>query len=242
MIMNGRNKKVTAGILVIAIGLLLFGTIGGTRAVLTDSESFEVETTFQKNLDAVLLENGSTVSDGGQLLTSFGKNNPLAVGKKYDEALAVKNSGNMDAYVRLTINKYWTDANGKRIDLSPELIKLTLAGNGWLMDKTRTTKDLGGKSSEQIVLYYSKPLKAGASTPAAISAMQIDSEVSLLAVQTEEKNGKYTTITTTYTYDGLNVGLDASVDAVQTHNAADAILEAWGVEVTKASNGTLSLK
>ena len=37
-----------------------------------------------------------------------------------------------------------------------------------------------------------------------------------------------TTITTTYEYDGASFVLEATVDAVQTHNAEDAIKSAWG--------------
>ena len=47
-------------------------------------------------------------------------------------------------------------------------------------------------------------------------------------------------ITTTYDYDGLQFCVEASVDAVQEHNAEDAILSAWGRKVS-ISNGSLSL-
>ena len=50
----------------------------------------------------------------------------------------------------------------------------------------------------------------------------------------------YTTITTTYDYDGLQFCVEASVDALQEHNAEDAILSAWGRKVS-ISNGSLSL-
>ena len=47
-------------------------------------------------------------------------------------------------------------------------------------------------------------------------------------------------ITTTYDYDGARFCLEATVDAVQEHNAEDAIWSAWGRRVT-VHNGTLSL-
>ena len=50
----------------------------------------------------------------------------------------------------------------------------------------------------------------------------------------------FTTITTAYDYDGLQFCVEASVDAVQEHNAEDAILSAWGRKVS-ISNGSLSL-
>ena len=52
-----------------------------------------------------------------------------------------------------------------------------------------------------------------------------------------EENG-YTTITYEYVYDGYKFFLEAEVNAVQTHNAADAIKSAWGVDV----NVSLSVK
>ena len=45
-----------------------------------------------------------------------------------------------------------------------------------------------------------------------------------------EENG-HKTITTTYVYDGYKFKVEAEVDAVQTHNAQDAIKSAWGVDV-----------
>ena len=48
-------------------------------------------------------------------------------------------------------------------------------------------------------------------------------------------------ITTSYAYDGYRFCLEAEVDAVQTHNAEDAVKSAWGVDVNIAQDGTLSL-
>ena len=43
----------------------------------------------------------------------------------------------------------------------------------------------------------------------------------------DEKTIKYQ-----YTYNGYTFTLDAEVDAVQTHNAKDAIKSAWGIDVS----------
>ena len=40
----------------------------------------------------------------------------------------------------------------------------------------------------------------------------------------------------------MNFNLEAEVDAVQTHNAKDAIKSAWGIDVNVASDGTISLQ
>ena len=43
-------------------------------------------------------------------------------------------------------------------------------------------------------------------------------------------------------YDGYSFQVEAEVDAVQTHNAQDAIKSAWGVDVDVAANGDISLR
>ena len=50
-------------------------------------------------------------------------------------------------------------------------------------------------------------------------------------------NGKV--ITLNYDFDGVRFALEAEVDAVQTHNAQDAIKSAWGVDATVDEDGTL---
>ena len=56
-----------------------------------------------------------------------------------------------------------------------------------------------------------------------------------------EENGVKKKVTT-FNYDGVKFNLEAEVDAVQTHNAADAIKSAWGVDVNVAGDGSISLK
>ena len=51
----------------------------------------------------------------------------------------------------------------------------------------------------------------------------------------------WTTVTTEFAYDGYRFNIKAEADAVQTHNAADAIRSAWGVDVSIGENGSLSL-
>ena len=48
------------------------------------------------------------------------------------------------------------------------------------------------------------------------------------------------TIQTVFTYDGARFCIEARVDAVQENNASDAILSAWGREVS--AGGGLSLR
>jgi hypothetical protein len=174
------------------------------------------------------------------------KGEQLQIGRKYKEELRVKNTGTINQYVRVSIYKYWTNApkgenqnetesSAKRIDLSPNLIKLHLAntGNKWLVDESAST-------TERTVLYYSKLLKSGDTTPIFADSFSIDGMVATKVTQTTETKDGYTTVTTSYDYDGAQFCIEAKVDAVQEHNAEDAVWSAWGKRVT-VDNGTLSL-
>ena len=63
--------------------------------------------------------------------------------------------------------------------------------------------------------------------------------LSTLLTQYSRENGGYTTIKTVYAYDGVEFVVEVEVDAVQDHNAEDAILSAWGRRV-KIVNGSLA--
>ena len=80
-------------------------------------------------------------------------------------------------------------------------------------------------------------MEAGGVTAPLSDTLKIDSAVVNKVTQTESGRG---TIVTTYDYDGVQFVIEANVDAVQEHNAEDAILSAWGRSVT-VSGGTLSL-
>lgn len=232
--------------------LLLAGsTVGSTRAALTYySENYAAEVTVS-SIGVSLVENGNIVSNrdynhkndqwnetSGNLLEGMleeGEN--LVPGKTYDEVLSVKNSGSIDTYVRVLIYKNWTKDGKKDTTLSPELIELNLTeGSGWVEDKAAST-------AERTVLYYTGILSPGASAPAFADTLKIDSSIAKKVTETvsTDANG-YKTITTTYDYDGYQFNIEAEVDAVQTHNAKDAIKSAWGVDVNVSAGGSLSLR
>ena len=172
-------------------------------------------------------------------------------GQTYKEELSVKNSGTIDEYVRVTVYRYWRDPNGNKIlttddaktasaegftqNLWPGLIDLHLTNtDSWLLDEESTTE-------ERIVVYYNKILPAGedlSKTPLC-DTLTIDRRVADKATQTVTDDGK--TIVTKYDYDGWQFCLEAEVDAVQTHNAEDAIRSAWGRDVNISDDGTLTL-
>ena len=253
--MKKRNKWTPLALLVTAGVLLLASTVGSTQAALTYySENYSAEVTVS-NIGISLLENGKEVSycnyleddkwdkKDGTLFTELTADTPLTLGKSYQEELSVKNTGAIDAYVRVVLKKSWqNDADGdgvyeKNTTLSPELIKLNLltGENGWVEDVNASTK-------ERTVLYYTKPVASEGETPVLSDTLQIDPAVGTKVIKTETKDANGTTVVYTYVYDGYKFVVEAEVDAVQTHNAVDAIKSAWGVDVTVAADGSLSLR
>ena len=250
-----------------AAGLLIFASISGARAVLNiESDDYYAHVELY-DIGVSLLENGTRVAwrdydekaaDGSWDETSGtdhvgalcrylldkdgdGKNDEdLKPGKAYPEAISVQNTGTINEFVRVTITKYWLDEKGNKTQvLDPGLIKLNLVNSSsWLVDSNASTP-------ERTVLYYSRLLNSGEPTAALSDTLTIDGSVAGMTTQStkqEVKNGKtYTTITTTYAYDGYQFCLEAQVDAVQEHNAQAAVKSAWGTNVV-ISGTTLSLR
>lgn len=235
--------KKPALILTAAALLLVGSTVGSTRAALTYySENYSAQMNMQ-SIGVSLLENDKVVSSRdyvsnnewkgtseGELLTDLlGKDDTFTPGKKYNEAINVKNSGTIDTFVRVIITKSWQDKEGKKnTTLSPDLIELNfLTNNGWQIAKDQST-------TERTVLYYTKAVATGDSTPALSDTIRINP--SIAKDVTKHVDGY--TITYTYKYDGYTFHVDAEVDAVQTHNAKDAIKSAWGVDVNVSDDET----
>lgn len=250
--------KVNIALFVIAIALLLVGTVGGTRAALTYFSDSYVARISVSDIGVTLLENGQEVAyrnyEGNDkwsetpgtdhVGTLLGNMVPAGqsfkIGQNYTEEISVKNTGTVGQYVRVSVLKYWEQPDGKGgyekvRTVSPNLITLSAAKNSdWVIDKQAST-------DERTVYYYTKPLSQGETSSALSSALSVSPEVMSKVTQTEEKANGYTTITTTYDYNGLHFCLEAEVDAVQEHNAKSAILSAWGKNVTIAKNGKLGL-
>lgn len=234
--------------------LLLASTVGSTRAALEyTSDAYAVRLNVP-SIGVSLLENGNVVShrdyegDGwvgtgeeGKLLDNrFGTGEgqeKLVPGKEYEEVLSVQNSGEIDSYVRVILTRSWKDEQGKDTTLSPELIGLGLAGDGWIED----TASEGEGSRERIILYGRYPLAAG-ETRTFCNTLKLDPSIMTdIRVEEAQVNGGKQ-ITTTYRYNGYSFDLAAEVNAVQTHNAEDAIRSAWGVDVSIGADGSLSLQ
>lgn len=256
--------SVTIAAFVLAAILLLTSGIGGARAALTYySENYTARVSMS-NIGVTLNENGEAVSyrdyeqDGDwsqETGTLLGKmldedaggdgNASVKIGKTYPEELSVTNSGDISQYVRVSVFRYWCDAEGnKNREVSPAMIGLKLGDTdisrlapdtGWLVDEDAST-------SERTVLYYNRVLAPGETTTLFADSLTIDRGIAAKVTRTEEENADGAiVITTTYDYDGYSFCVEAKVDAVQEHNAEDAVYSAWGRDVS-ISGGTLSLK
>ncbi len=253
------SPGVTVGAFVLAAALLGFSTIGGARAALTYYSDNYVSTVQLQEIGVQLIENGAIVAQGNAAAASRGSGNTLLgtmylngsttpedpaaafkPGALYREVLAVQNPAaaqtegaeTITHYVRVSIYRYWErqTADGQWVkdpSLNPALIRLNLlTGNGWV-------EDVSARTDERTVLYYTLPLAPGETTSAFSDTLMIAPEVATSV------SGSGTT--TTYLYDDAGFQLMVQVDAVQDHNAQNAILSAWGRKVTIAGDGTLSL-
>ncbi len=217
-----RYATVTTLLLVVAIGLLLFSTIGSARAALEIQSSVISSKIAYKQI-------GLSVGDPkGAVVTA--KN--LTPGKAYDVSVSVSNPGGekyIDEYVRVTVYKYFVDkdpdkndpATGKAKELDASMIKLD-PGSGWKEDKSLAT-------DERAVYYRTSPVKRGSGV-SFLKSLKIDD--SITSIDKDPDNVTYTieggVITTTYKYDGAEDHLEIVADGVQSHNASDAMLSAWG--------------
>lgn len=234
---NSRFQKSTVALLAVAVILLAGSAIGSTRAALTYfSENYSAQMNTPE-IGVTLVENGDKVAADGEEGKLLADLQDVKLGQKYTEELAVKNTGDIDQYVRVRIYKSWTDKEGnKDTTLSPSYIELnTLTGNGWMEDETART-------TERSVWYYTSPVKSGTTTSPLSDTIRIDNAVATkVSEESHEEDGKVVT-TKVYAYDGYTFNLTAEVDAVQNHNAADAIKSAWGVDVTMSGDTITSVK
>lgn len=221
---------------VLAVTLCLTGTARAALSIFSPDYQAEFQTS---ELEVGLTENGTLVPDNGALL-GWMDGMTITPGKTYDEVLAAKNIGDYDQYVRVVVKKYWTDADDNRVSvddegneyaINPAFIHLEETGD-WIKDEDNTTDG-------QIVLYSTKMLAPGEScefikTLTIDPAVLTDKEARKVADKTitNEDGTSKTIYTTTYLLDGFRFNIEAEVDAVQTHNAPDAIKGVWGYSVS----------
>lgn len=247
-------KRNIAFILICAVaaGTMCYSNIRITRAAGTapaiKSAVYE-GTVSQQQIGVSLYENGVLVASRDNTATDTdnmwvyggtqtlfdnvpGLDKTIILGKEYDMALQVGNSGNIAEYVRLVIHKYWERVDGedkqnadKKPDLDPNYIDVhfvNIDDAHWKMDDTWPN----ASHPETIVLYYNQPLQPGEMTVPATDKLTVDGLTAKSVKTWQEGNITHTV----YDYDGVQLALEAEVDAVQTHSAHDALVSAWGAD------------
>ena len=264
-----RSKILTLIPVIIAV-LLMFAGAAGTLAVTASGlpfQSDDYEATFYMNhLQIHLLENSRDVCGGqntlngetkvtGGLLTDLGYQDEVLgtadPGRYYSEVIAARNGQDVPVYLRMTVRKYWVDVNedgtagDKSPVLSPKLIRLAFGSEAynseyWFLNEEEST-------SETAVYYYRTELAASSDTEPLFNSLVIDSKIMDKYTDTvttepdpENPNLTVTIHTYTYKYDGCAFVIKCDVQAIQTHNAEDAIHSQWGVYNITAADGKLA--
>ncbi len=256
--------------LAIALGLVLGGAAGafalGSSGLAFESEDYTAEF-YLNHLQVHLLENGRDVCGGqntldgaskvsGDLVQYLGYENTgegeklgsIEPGKLYREEIAAENGLDVPIYVRMTVKKYWmiTDSDGqpveKATELTPDMIRLTSGKqeynkDDWFLNESEST-------DEQKTYYYKGQVEPEGQTSPLFDSLVIDDAVMVKEELPPEKNEKtgVTTIRYKYKYNGYAFYVKADVQAIQTHNANDAIHSQWGVYDIVEEDGTLSPK
>lgn len=213
-----QSPKATLALFALAAGLIGFGGINAIQAApRIESLDFLAQVRLS-NINVAVVENGSVVEGDGSLLTGLA-NADFQVGKAYEERLSVRNTKHpsstnegegIDEYVRVSVYRYWTDGDGKAVDLDPGLIRLSfVTDGGWTIDEQASTP-------ERTVLYYRDVVPVDGETSPFVDGITIDSTVA-----TAVSNGEYR-------YDDVRFHVKVTADAVQTHNGTEAMTSAWG--------------
>lgn len=216
-----RSPKATVALFALAAVLLAFGGINAIQAApRIESADYRAQVELA-SINVAVTENGTIVEGDGSLLKDLLAEDaePFKIGQTYDEVLAVRNTQHpsstnegkgIDEYVRVSVYRYWTDENGKAVDLNPAYIKLNfLTNNGWTIDKEASTP-------ERTVLYYKDIVPVDGDTTPFVDKFAIDG-----AVATAIEGGEYD-------YDNVSFHIKVTADAVQTHNGKEAMTSAWG--------------
>lgn len=219
-------------ILAVAVVLLAGSSIGATRAAVVYQSARDDITFRTAQIGVELRENGKSLGEDNTLSLGF-DDNKFVIGKTFTENVSVVNNSSeeykYDEYVRVIVTKSWVNADGtKNTTLAPELIQLGIE-DGWV--------PVEGSNKEQTTYYMLNPLEFGKEAKL-INSLTVKDEITKHITNTTSGQ----TITTTYDYNGKSFMIEVEVDAVQTHNAKDAIKAAWGIDVTVSEDGTISLQ
>lgn len=196
---------------VILVSVGGFGTTRAALSVRSDPYLTRIET---ESISTALLEAGTTgkperrdgENDLLQDLEALNTAGMFTIGEDYERKLYVENDGKLPEYVRVNIYRYWTDEDGRRVDLDPSLIALRLNENdGWHIDTEASTP-------ERTIMWYDTVLLQGQTSEPFSKMFAIDQRITPEFAK----------------YGAVRFHLEVVVDAIQTHNAQEAMRSAWG--------------
>ena len=251
-------SKRTASVLVIAILLFAAAGVTGVRAMLNIQSQDYIAEFELSNLDITLMEGDEAVTD--QTLKLPALNNTYKPGYIYDEVIKARNDGDINVFLRINLRKYWGDENGKKnTKLDPALIDLTYNGEKCGPDWMVSSRE-SDNTTERTTYYYKHlllgtidaPSESARITTPVINKLQINGEVvdkdKVILVE-ESRDGDKVTYKYEYEYSGMYAWIEADVQALQNHNAQDAIKSLWGltddeftVTTGGETEGSLSVK
>lgn len=122
-----KSPVVTGLMFLMALALLVTGSIGTTQAALQIRSQDHVSTYALRHIGVTLRENGNAIAyrnygskaasgftevqNGNIVLNNLksetGEDEEVRIGKQYSCAITAQNTGTIDQYVRVTIRKYW---------------------------------------------------------------------------------------------------------------------------------------
>lgn len=230
------KPAVTAVLFALALLLLGSSTVAGARAALNIQSEYYNSEVEVLDIGVALVEKQS--DDSFKVVVGknalMGEKTPIAQmikadkkllpGKTYPEVLAVRNTADINEYVRVSVFKYWLDENGNKFaDMNSDWIELGFVTDGkWSIDK-------GSSTEERTVLYYSDPVAPGKETTEFLESVTINDVILTKVSQSTSVQNNVTVIKTTFIYNGKQFCIEVLVDGVQDHNADQAKLSAWGV-------------
>ena len=221
--MKKNKKQFPLSLIVVALiaGLMLsFTTVQGARAALNEKSDNYDSTLTMKTIGVGVVDKEENVID-----TVLNVDN-MSLGTPMETYAAVKNTGEIEEYVRVVVYKYWTTNGEKDITLDPSYITLLSNSSKWIEDTSAQTK-------ERSIFYYSEPLGSEEVTESFLDGILVSSDIKKCATAVKDGNK----ITVTYDYDGKGIQLEIEADGVQAHNYLDAAKSAWGVDIDSKIGG-----
>ncbi|NBK97461.1 MAG: hypothetical protein EOM50_05505 [Erysipelotrichia bacterium] len=134
-------------------------------------------------------------------------------GEIVEKNLTLKNTKDTSLYTRVIVDKYWKDAHGEKdYDANGNLIQLTYNESDWIVGPE--------SEDEKVVLYYKGIVEPSSITSTFLDTIKLDRSIG-------------------NAYANKQACIEVKVDAVQSFDGVNAILNEWGVLATLDENGNI---